>query len=228
VGRAGVAFVPLLWLAAPAAADPVADAVGEAPVIVDRPITFDRKRERLTVEYRRRHEDPGIDGTEIEPHMVVLHYTGGGSLDATWRYFDRVTIEPGRPALGKAGALNVSAHFLVDRDGTIVRLMPETRLARHCIGLNHVAIGVENVGDGDKFPLTEAQVRADAELIRFLARRHRLTHLIGHQEASAMRRHAYWRERDPAYRNRKSDPGDDFLRRVRARVADLGLAGPPE
>jgi len=26
--------------------------------------------------------------------------------------------------------------------------MPETWMARHCIGLNHVAIGIENVGDG--------------------------------------------------------------------------------
>jgi len=31
----------------------------------------------------------------------------------------------------------------VDRDGTVYRLMPENWMARHCIGLNHVAIGVE-------------------------------------------------------------------------------------
>lgn len=197
------------------------------PVIVDRPISFDAERERLTIEYRRRHQDPAADGTTIEPRVVVLHYTGGGSLRATWRYFDRTRLEPGRPALRRAGPLNVSAHFLVDRDGTIVRLMPETRMARHCIGLNHVAIGIENVGDGSKHPLTEAQVRADAELVRSLARRFPITHLIGHQESNRMRRHPYWREREPDYGNRKPDPGSDFLRRVRARLADLRLSGPP-
>ena len=43
-------------------------------------------------------------------------------------------------------------------------------MARHCIGLNHVAIGIENVGDGEKLPLTPAQVQADAALVRATAR----------------------------------------------------------
>jgi len=207
-----------LLLARPALAD---------PEIIDRPIAFGAERERLTVEYRRRHQDPAIDHIRIEPRVVVLHYTGGGSLDASWRYFDRARLEPGRKALRRAGALNVSAHFLVDRDGAIYRLMPETRMARHCIGLNHVAIGIENVGDGERYPLTAAQVRANAALVRMLARRFHLTHLIGHRESNAMRRHAYWRERERDYGNRKSDPGAEFLRRVRAQVEDLGLQGAP-
>ncbi len=207
-----------LAVSAPVAAD---------PTIVDRPIRFDAERERLTVEYRRRHQDPDIDDSSIEPRVVVLHYTGGSSLRGSWRYFDRTRIEEGRRTLRRAGDLNVSAHFLVDRDGSIYRLMPETRMARHCIGLNHVAIGIENVGDGERHPLTDAQVRANAELVRLLARRFPLTHLIGHSESNAMRKHAYWRELEPGYGNRKSDPGDAFLRRVRVRVADLKLQGPP-
>ncbi len=100
-------------------------------------------------------------------------------------------------------------------------------MARHCIGLNHIAIGVENIGDGAKHPLTDAQVRANADLVRHLASRFPITHLIGHHESNDMRRHPYWREREPAYGNRKPDPGESFLRRVRARVADLGLEGAP-
>ena len=34
------------------------------------------------------------------------------------------------------------------------------------------------------------------------------------------------RERDPAYRNAKPDPGDRFMRAVRARITDLNLAAP--
>ncbi len=217
LGAAAVLAATML-LARPVAAD---------PTIVDRPIRFDAERERLTVEYRRRHQDPDIDDSSIEPRVVVLHYTGGSSLRGSWRYFDRTRIEEGRRTLRRAGELNVSAHFLVDRDGSIYRLMPETRMARHCIGLNHVAIGIENVGDGERHPLTGAQVRANAELVRLLARRFPLTHLIGHSESNAMREHAYWRELEPGYGNRKSDPGDAFLRRVRAKVADLKLQGPP-
>lgn len=212
----------LLWLIAGAPLTAQAD-----PEIIDAPISFGREREQLTLEYRRRHQDPAADSIDIEPRVIVLHYTGGSSLRATRRYFDPPRIEGGRAALKKAGELNVSAHFLVDRDGRIYRLMPETRMARHCIGLNHVAIGIENVGDGKKHPLTDAQVRANAALVRHLAARFPITHLIGHQESNAMRRHEYWREREAGYGNRKADPGSEFLRRVRDRVADLRLQGPP-
>ena len=124
-------------------------------------------------------------------------------------------------------AVNVSAQFLVDRDGTIYRLQPETRMARHCIGLNHIAIGVENVGDGDRVPLTDAQVAANAALIRDLAARFPITHVIGHSASHAMRAHPYFVERVRGYRNSKPDPGAGFLRDVRARIADLALAGAP-
>lgn len=210
----------LLLLAAPAAR--------AEPDIVDRPISWTSEREALTVAYRRAHQDPAAADSRIEPRMIVLHHTGGSSWKATWRYFDRTRLERGREKLRKGGEVNVSAHFLVDRDGTIYRLLPETTMARHCIGLNHLAIGIENVGDGARWPLTAAQVVANAALVRHLAGRHPITHLIGHSESNAMRRHPYWRERDAAYRNSKSDPGRGFLRRVRTRVADLALAGPPE
>jgi len=204
-----------------------AGAARAEPDIVDRPISWSSEREALTVAYRRAHQDPAAADSRIDPHVIVLHYTGGSSWKATWRYFDRTRLEAGRAALRKGGEVNVSAHFLVDRDGTIYRLLPETTMARHCIGLNHVAIGIENVGDGARWPLTAAQVEADAALVRDLARRHRITHLIGHSESNTMRRHRYWLERDASYRNSKSDPGKSFLQKVRARVADLDLEGPP-
>jgi N-acetyl-anhydromuramyl-L-alanine amidase AmpD len=219
------ALMPLLLAAGAARAAPTS--TGRGPLIVDKPISFTREREALTVAYRRAHQDPSAADSRIQPRVVVLHYTGGWSWKATWRYFDRTRLEAGRAALRRGGEVNVSAHFLVDRDGTIYRLLPETTMARHCIGLNHVAIGIENVGDGRRFPLTAAQVEANAALVRDLAGRHHITHLIGHSESNAMRSHRYWLERDPTYKNSKSDPGRSFLTRVRARVADLALEGPP-
>ena len=66
---------------------------------------------------------------------------------------------------------------------------------------------------------------ANAALVRELAARFSITHLLGHHEVVRFRRHPYFVERDPAYGNRKSDPGAAFMARVRERVADLGLAG---
>jgi len=207
---------------------PPADPPPPPLAVVDRPITYDEARIARTIAYRRTHQDPAASGIEIEPRMIILHHTGGGSADATWRYFDRPTIESGRKTIAAAGDLNVSSQFLVDRDGTIFRLMPETSMARHCVGLNHVAIGVENVGDLAEHPLTDAQVDADAALVRDLkARFPAITHLIGHHEYLAMEGHPYFVERDPKYRTRKADPGPAFMAKVRARVADLGLEGPP-
>ncbi len=215
---------------APVSADATpADAAPDARqlAIVDAPIQWTDERARLTLEYRRRHSDPDAKDLTIEPHVIVLHYTDGGSAAATRAYFDNVRIEAARKDLARAGAVNVSAHFLVDRDGTIYRLMPETRMARHCIGLNHIAIGVENVGDDRRWPLTDAQVEADARLVRWLAARYPITHLIAHSEAARFEHHPYFLEREPKYRTDKPDPGARFMARVRARVADLDLKGPP-
>jgi hypothetical protein len=223
---------------APHVAEPArpVDAAGDAAVvvvdavappslaIVDAPMAWSDERARLTLDYRRAHSDPNATDLAIDPRAIVLHYTAGtGSATATRHYFDNVRIEAARKDIARAGAVNVSSHFIVDRDGTIYRLQPETRFARHCIGLNHVAIGIENVGDEDRHPLTDAQVAADAALVRDLVRRFpKIAHLFGHHEVT--RQHpAMYLELDPTYHTDKPDPGARFMAAVRAKVADLGL-----
>lgn len=235
VGIASRSNAPSLTPPAPAAHTrrPVgqlsSNATGDAPqlAIVDAPLDWSAERERLTLEYRRAHSDPAATDLVITPRVIVLHHTGGGSALTTRVYFDKPRIEAGRPELARAGAVNVSAHFVVDRDGRIYRLQPETRFARHCIGLNHLAIGIENVGDDARWPLTDAQVAADAALVRDLAARFPITHLLGHSEVMSFRDHPYYLERDPTYRNTKRDPGPQFMSRVRALVENVKLAGPP-
>jgi len=184
------------------------------------------RRAELTLEYRRAHSDAAATDLTITPRVIVLHYTAGPSAKGTRGYFDNVEIEASRPELRRGGKVNVSSHYLVDRDGTIYRLQPDTRFARHCIGLNHLAIGVENVGDDKKWPLTAAQVAANVALVRELAATHAITHLLGHHEVMGFRDHAYYVELDASYKNSKPDPGAAFMAKVRAEVADLKLAGP--
>jgi hypothetical protein len=208
-------------------ADPASVTLPGGFRIESKLIRFDQERIDLTIAYRRAHQDPAAKDVIIEPKMIILHWTGIPSFLSTWNYFNRLRAEAGRPDLAAAGEVNVSSQFLVDRDGTIYRLMPETWMARHCIGLNHVAIGVENVGDGEKFPLTQAQAKADAALVRYLAAKYPITHLIGHMEYRRMEGTPFFLERDPKYRNTKPDPGADFMKRVRELVADLKLQGAP-
>ncbi len=212
----------------------VAAGVASAPAaaaeleIVDTPIDYGEERIALTLAYRRAHQAADAGDHKITPRAIVIHYTGGSSRQASFRYFNRLRIEQDRKKQAAAGELNVSSHFLVDRDGTIYRLVPENWMARHCIGLNHVAIGVENVGDGKDHPLTAAQLEADAQLVRYLVARHpTITHLLGHHEHRRMELHEYWLELDPDYRNQKPDPGARFMKKLRAKLADLELEEPP-
>ena len=220
----------ILWAMLAALADVPPPAEPEpAPLVVeDRFIPYGETRERLTRAYLEAHYGPEHADLEMVPRVIVLHWTAGGSADGAWNAFAPERL-PGRPELKAAGAVNVSAHFIVKQDGTTWRLMDETRVARHVIGLNHLAIGVENVGDDKRWPLTAAQVDANAALVRALVARHpSITHLIGHHEYRQMEGHPYFAELDPGYRTGKIDPGDAFMAAVRARVADLGLEGPPK
>jgi len=191
--------------------------------IVDWPIPFGRERRQLTLDYIRNHYDPSAERLGIRPLVIVLHWSETPTLAALHATFEPDTIAAERPEILRAGRVNVSSHFGVDRDGTIYRFLPPTVMARHVIGLNRSAIGVENVG-GSALPLTDAQERADADLVRWLAGRYpTIRYLIGHFESAAFRGTALWEELDPGYLTEKEDPGPEFMARVRARVADLHL-----
>jgi beta-N-acetylhexosaminidase len=219
--------------AAAAATAGASAAAGAAPpddglVLVDRPIDFSAERVALTRAYL--HDHYGIDaaGIEIVPKMIVVHWTGGPSLEAAFRTFAPPRLGKGRSLLADASPLNVSAHFLVARDGTAYRLMPETWMARHAVGLNYDALGVENVG-GPASPLTAAQLDADEKLVRRLAARFpTIRWLIGHDESRRFEGTPLFRERDARYRTRKVDPGPKFMAALRARVADLALKSVPD
>jgi N-acetyl-anhydromuramyl-L-alanine amidase AmpD len=197
--------------------------------VYDWPITFDQERVALSREYAQRHYDIDAPNIEIVPRVIVLHWTAFGTLAESFEAFDPVRLPPARSGIASAGDVNVSIHFLVDRDGTVYQLMPDTWMARHCIGLNYVSIGIENVGGVNSVDdLTEAQIRANAGLVRRLAERHAsIEYLIGHYENLLFEGHPLWMENDDGYRTEKVDPGPRFMTAVRERVADLGLRRPP-
>jgi N-acetylmuramoyl-L-alanine amidase len=191
--------------------------------VVPRPLPWPPERAALTLDYARLHYGEGTKGI-VTPRMIVLHWSEIPTLDGLYETFAPSTLGGGRPELAGAGAVNVSSQFGVDRDGTIYQFLPETFLARHVIGLNPVAIGVENVG-GTEQPLTAAQVRANARIIRQLVAKYpSIRYLIGHFEYGAFRGTPMWAELDPRYFTEKIDPGPEFMAAVRVAVADLNLA----
>jgi len=197
--------------------------------IHDRPIQFSSDRATGTLGYIANHYGEDPEDISIVPRIIVLHWTGIDGFEETFAVFDPEELGGSRPGLAAAGQVNVSIQFLVDRDGVVYRLMPETWMARHCIGLNYSAIGVENVGGGKGTDnLTDEQITANIKLVRFLAKRYpTIQYLIGHMEYLEFEGHPLWLELDEDYRTEKIDPGDRFMTAVREAVADLGLEGPP-
>lgn len=198
--------------------------------IQDRPIRFSEARHRATLEYISEHYGLEPEDISIVPSVIVLHWTAIDSLEDSFRAFDPETLRGSRPDLGTEDQVNVSIQFLVDRDGAVYRLMPEIWMARHVIGLNYSAIGVENVGGADSVDnMTDAQIEANIQIVRYLVEKYpTIQYLIGHSEYREFEGHRLWLELDDGYRTDKVDPGDRFMKAVREGVADLGLSEPPQ
>ncbi|MCM5661690.1 peptidoglycan recognition protein family protein [Galbibacter mesophilus] len=197
------------------------------PKIVEEPILFNDERNALTKDYMKMHYDLDVDSPTILPKMVVVHWTAIPSFQKSFDAFYDVHLPSFRTAISGGGSLNVSSHFLVDQDGTIYKLMPETTMARHVIGLNHCAIGIENVG-GPDMPLTKAQLKANIKLIKYLKKKYPIDYVIGHYEYQLFEDHELWLEQDEGYRTEKSDPDEAFMADIRKNIAHLDLKTLPE
>ena len=117
------------------------------------------------------------------PDVLVLHFTGGSTYSSARNHFASNT--PNRGELP-----GVCAHFVVDKDGTIYKVVRTYIRCRHAIGLNHVSIGIEMVqetGSGSRWADRQIlqrrpQIRAALKLARFLKIKYeiRMRHIIGH------------------------------------------------
>jgi N-acetylmuramoyl-L-alanine amidase len=146
--------------------------------------------------------------------MLVLHYTGMTTAAAALQRL----CDP---------SARVSAHLLIEENGVIWRLVPESRRAFHAgascwegeSDLNAVSLGVEIVNPGHewgyrRFP--EAQMASLERLCRELIARHSIPphRVVGHSDIAP---------------ERKSDPGElfDWARLGRAGIGIWPPAHPP-
>ena len=186
-----------------------------APVIIDRPVRLTEYRKQLTREYAFRHY--GEEFTEIVPQAVIVHWTESPEADGVYEYFYKEARAD--------GTLNVCSQFLVDRDGTIFRLTPETMLDRHAIGYNWCAIGIENVGGVDrKEDLTPEQLQANVLLIRYLREKYPTVRYVwGHYQQKSAEKSGLYKESISGYYHAKVDPGPKFMKALQKNLKDAGL-----
>ena len=139
------------------------------------------------------NHDDRPDGAPVD--MLILHYTGMRSGAAA---IDRL-CDP---------AAKVSAHYVVEEDGQVFRLVPESRRAWHAgishwrgaSGLNARSIGIEVVNPGHEHgyrPFAALQMAALCDLCRGILARHPIPawNVVGHSDVAP---------------DRKEDPGEFF------------------
>ncbi|WP_066796229.1 N-acetylmuramoyl-L-alanine amidase [Sphingomonas soli] len=146
---------------------------------------------------------PNFNERKLPVSMIVLHYTG---------------METGEAALERLRdpAAEVSAHYLVEEDGRIFRLVDEDKRAWHAgrahwrgiKDVNSASVGIEIVNPGHDHGyrnFTEAQMSAVIPLVAEIKERHGITrgNVVGHSDVA------------PA---RKQDPGELFNWHALARL----------
>jgi N-acetylmuramoyl-L-alanine amidase/Zinc carboxypeptidase len=149
------------------------------PREVAKPIPYGPQRKADMAAYARRHY--GIDHYRLRnPKVIVEHYTVTSSFPPVFDLFSR--NEPDAELHELPG---VCSHFVIDRDGTIYRLVPTSIMCRHTVGLNWTSIGIEHVGQSDAQVMgNRRQLAASLRLTRALQGRYGIAtrNVIGHNE----------------------------------------------
>ncbi len=138
---------------------------------------------------------PNHDERGMPVDMLILHYTGMRTAQAA---IDRL----------RDPEAAVSSHYVVDEDGTVIRLVPEDRRAWHAgvsfwrghTALNARSIGIEIVNPGHEWDYRDfpvLQLAAVCDLSLEILARHRIPNrnVIGHSDVAP---------------DRKQDPGERF------------------
>ncbi len=139
---------------------------------------------------------PNHDSRDGQPvDILLMHYTG---------------MQTGEAAIARLRDRDakVSAHYVVEEDGRVFRLVPEDRRAWHAgvsswkgdANINQRSIGIEIVNPGHEFgyrPFPPAQMQAVRDLAAGIITRHAIhpTRIIGHSDVAP---------------KRKEDPGEFF------------------
>jgi N-acetylmuramoyl-L-alanine amidase len=149
---------------------------------------------------------PNFNERKRPVSMIVLHYTG---------------METGQAAIDRLRdpLYEVSAHYVVEEDGGLLRLVEEDKRAWHAghacwkgeRDVNSASIGVEIVNGGHDFglpPFADPQIDTVIALVRDLMARHGVLpeNVVGHSDVAP---------------GRKQDPGERFPWR---RLAEEKLA----
>jgi N-acetyl-anhydromuramyl-L-alanine amidase AmpD len=109
--------------------------------------------------------------------LIVLHITAGSTAASAIATFE-ASVRPHR----------VSAHFVIDRDGTVYQLIDLADTAWHASAVNSRSVGIEHAAIPVTLMATEEQYAASSKLVAWLCELLKIpcnrAHIKGHNECS--------------------------------------------
>lgn len=168
--------------------------------------------------YSKRHY--GVRTYRLNPKLIVEHVTDTQTTRVAWD-----TFAVNSPDVEFHELPGVCSHFLIERSGRILNIVPLGWICRHAVGLNDRAIGIEHVGMNDSQVMgNHRQLTASIRLTRWLRCRYGIPirDVIGHNESLRSR---WYHERVAAFRGQTHDDMKPAtMRRYRRAVARVGCA----
>ncbi|HJR44088.1 MAG TPA: peptidoglycan recognition family protein [Actinomycetota bacterium] len=218
--RLALLLALVLLAPAPSSLRPAPATAGdfERPSMTADYIPYRRERKRQMARYSERHygrREYLLTRTKV----IVLHFTATSTYQPVWNHF--ASNSPSRGELP-----GVCTQFVIDKDGTIYKLVRTYIRCRHAIGLNHRSLGIEMVqetGEGSHWAAQQIlnrrrQIRAALRLTRYLRQRFDIgmRDVIGHAMSNNSR---YFRDLQ-GWRNDHTDwlwrDVKQFRRKLRA------------
>jgi len=187
------------------------------PRIHDMLIPYGPKRKREMAAYSKRHYGKR-EWRLLRVEQIVEHLSLTPDLSSLYN-----TFAPDRPDVEYGELPGVCSHYGIGRSGRIVRFVPLHVRCRHVVGLNHVTVGIEHVGQTERDVLSNPrQLGASLRLTRWLRCRFglRVPRVIGHAESLSS---PFYRELDPRFKGRThADWRHPYMQRYRRKLANLG------
>jgi N-acetylmuramoyl-L-alanine amidase len=108
----------------------------------------------------------------------------GASIDKIVLHCTEASLASTLAEFQKPDGRQVSAHYVIDRNGDIYQMVSDSDRANHCMGANERSIGIEHVGT-ETDSLAAPQAAASAALIRWLLDQYHIprTNIFGHDFA---------------------------------------------
>lgn len=126
--------------------------------LLQKPKGSSRRYDKPTCEFIR---SPNMSARQTKLSQIVLHYTTSDNLNGTISWFQNPKSQ-------------VSAHYVVGRDGRLVQMVKDGDKAWHCYGQNDNSIGIEiSAKKGQK--MTSIQEDKLIELLNYLCTEYKLT-----------------------------------------------------